>query len=223
MTEQRIIAWSYSRFQTYEQCPLKAKFQFIDKLKTASSPALEKGLAFHKECERFLKGEVDRVPPLLNTFAKELRKLRKDRAKSEVEWTLNSQWQPTTWFAKDAWCRLKVDAMFTKKNILTMIDFKTGKVREDHQDQLSLYALVAFLLMPEITEVKAELWYFDTAHVTSMTYMREELEQLQAKWQDKTSAMLSDTDFAANPGFMCRFCSFSQSSTEEGNRGKCKF
>src|SRR5688572_31029351 len=100
-----IRAWSFSRWSTYEQCPLKAKFQFIDRLKTASSPALEKGLAFHNAAESYLRGQVKTVPVLLKTFKKELQELRKAKAEPEVEWCFDKDWRAVSWFHKDAWLR----------------------------------------------------------------------------------------------------------------------
>lgn len=219
----RISAWSFSRWSTYEQCPLKAKLQFIDRLKTASSPALEKGLLFHSNCEFYLKGIIKTVPPLLKTFKKELTALRKAKAQSEVEWTLTKDWRVTTWFSKDAWLRLKIDALErVSPTTLRVIDWKTGKIREEHTEQLGLYALAAFMVEPHVNEVIAELWYFDNGHVTSLTFMREELDQLREDWLDATQAMLNDEEFAPTPNRYCAWCDFSQRATGE-HKGKCVF
>lgn len=219
----KLTAWSFSRFQTYEQCPLKAKFQFIDRLKTASSPALEKGLEFHNACESYLKGLVKTVPPLLKTFKKELTALRKNKCESEKEWTLTKDWRVTTWFSKDAWLRLKIDALErVNPTTLRVIDFKTGKVREEHENQLGLYALAAFMVEPHVNEVIAELWYFDSAHAASLTFMREELDQLREDWLDATQAMLNDENFVATPNRYCNWCDFGQGATGP-HKGLCKF
>lgn len=220
MTSQRITAWSYSRFQTYEQCPRKAKLQFIDRLKTASSPALENGLLFHKECERYLKGRVKTVPPLLKTFEKELMDLREKKCESEVEMCFTDQWLSTGWFDHNAWVRIKIDALLREKSTLRMIDFKTGRVREDHVDQLSLYALAGFMMEPKVTSITGELLYFDNGHVEKVTFKRKDMDELRASWEESTVAMLSDEDFAPLANRWCSFCDFSKNATGE-HKGKC--
>lgn len=49
-------SWSYSRYQVYVQCPLKAKLKFLLKLKEPPADALMRGNIIHKQAELFIKG-----------------------------------------------------------------------------------------------------------------------------------------------------------------------
>lgn len=219
---QQLKAWSFSRYQTYTQCPLKAKLQFIDKLRIAPSPAMDRGRDMHKLCETFLKTPRAKIPPELERFKLELRAIKKDKAKAEVEWAFDANYSKVDWFHYKAWLRVKTDALIIKPPLARLIDFKTGRPKEDHEEQLSLYALAAFQMDSRIQTAVTELWYLDTGDMTPFTFQRKQMADLQDEWEEKTKAMLSDTEFVANPGFLCRFCDFSINATGE-HKGKCQF
>jgi hypothetical protein len=55
---------SYSSISTYETCPAKFKFQYEDKVPTASSPALSFGDSLHQALHRFHSRPVPVAPSL---------------------------------------------------------------------------------------------------------------------------------------------------------------
>ncbi len=66
---KKITSWSFSRWNVYDQCPAKAKYQFIDKLPQPPSKNLERGTLIHKQAECFIKGQpapmlTDPIPRL---------------------------------------------------------------------------------------------------------------------------------------------------------------
>lgn len=186
-----IQAWSYSRYQEYDQCPLKAKLKCIDKLKEPDSPSGNNGTRVHaiaaswatnrvcvddqtehlrKEIEVLLK--TKKVPEDLKTFEKEFAALR---ARKDIivedQWAFNRSWDKTSWFNwKECWLRIKVDLHYVEQikrpkfKTLTRVvirDHKTGKIHSDHDLQRSLYALGAFLTYPDVDEVEVSHWYLD--------------------------------------------------------------
>jgi len=138
----QIQAWSYSRFQTYEQCPQKSKYQVIDKLKEPDGAAGMKGTrvhalaavwvsrqlppldkdntAFYPELEALVKAK--KIPVELETFEVEFGLLRRNKtAQVEQQWTFNRDWEDMGeqgWFSSQAWLRIKVDEhhLEVKKN-----------------------------------------------------------------------------------------------------------
>jgi len=52
--------YSYSKIGTFQQCPLKYKLQYVDKLPVdqAPSPAIERGLAAHKFAEDYFTSGI---------------------------------------------------------------------------------------------------------------------------------------------------------------------
>lgn len=205
MPIQMITAWSFSRWQTYQNCPFKAKCKFIDKIPEPSSPAMERGSAIHKLAENFTDGSVKKMPKELKLFDKEFKELKKSGAKVEENWAFTSGWGMTSWFGRDAWLRVKTDAYAVTKKLLKIVDHKTGKPKPDHADQLSLYALSGLLRFPDVEEVTPELWYLDygVKNDVQVTYNRDQLEALKKEWLQKTKPMLNDKSFKPKPNYPC--------------------
>lgn len=212
LPEPKITAWSYSRWRDYSKCPFYAKCKYVDKLKEPDSPAMARGTLVHKLAENFIKAEHQ---PLfsseLSLFRDEFRYLRRLHAKAEEQWAFNANWEPVDWFAPNAWCRVKVDAFARKhKRMGLVVDFKTGKINPDHQDQLSLYAIGAFIMDPEIVVADTQNWYLDLGKKTeNVIFTVGMLEDLKKTWHGRVRALLADRDFVPRPNESCKWCAFS--------------
>ena len=241
-----IQAWSYSRYQKYELCPFQAKCLYVTKLREPDSPSGLNGTRVHAlaamvttgklpppdrdnaqfmpELQRALKAKT--LPTELETFSEEFKALKKATVFTEQEWAFTKDWAVTGWFDRNAWLRIKVDAHYLevkKKKALretkvVIIDYKTGKIHEDHALQRSLYALGAFLMYPDAVEVEAAHWYLEQGHEDREAWHRNQLEALKTEWLKRTKAMLSDKTFAPRPGGHCRYCHF-----RKGNNGPCQY
>lgn len=218
-----ITAWSYSRWRDYEQCPLRAKLKYVDKLQEPSAPALERGTAIHLDGEQYLKGIVKTLPESLVKLAKQYRFALTHGAIAEEQWAINRDWESTGYFDPDCWLRVKVDHyFFPKRGRMVIVDLKTGQVRDDYEEQLELYATVALLLY-DAKEVICENWYADHGVVRGgekegFVYKPDDLPELLTLWNDRTKRMLLDTKFEANPNNGCRWCHFRKS-----NGGPCRY
>lgn len=218
---KQITAWSFSRWSQYEECPYKAKLKFVLKLPEPSGgPAIERGIAIHKLAEDYVRApKAGKLPQELAYFANEFKEARRGQPLVEQELCFDSTWEPTGWFAKNAWCRIKTDLMFWRKDKLVMVDHKTGKRKESHMEQLSLYAIGAFQKFDSIDAVSAEVWYLDQGKPNATgVFLRDQVDDLKAEWERKTKAMLNDTLIAPKPGNYCRWCHF-----RKENGGPCKF
>ena len=222
----KLVAWSFSRFNDYRKCPKYAFFKHVRRLAEPDSPALDRGSDVHEQAQVFAqKSARTKCPPDLQTFEQEFRVLQKNRATLAVEqqWCLSAQWKPTGWFDKDAWCRVIVDACYVRAedNVLVVIDYKTGKIKDDHLEQLSLYALVGLLQRPDVAGVEVQLWYVDHGVQRPdepRTYTQAELPALKAQWSKSIKPMMSDTAFRERPGKSCTWCHYSK-----GKGGPCKY
>lgn len=236
---QPITAWSYSRHETYNNCPLRAKFLYIDKLKEPDSAAGANGTRVHalaaayvsrqlptdKDSRPYL-GEIrdmlanNKMPDELVTFEKEFKQIRKlNSAAVEQQWCFDKNWNPVDWFASSAWLRIKVDLHYLvqkkrkgglRETTVYIVDHKTGKEKSEHALQRSLYALGAFLMYPDAVKVVATHWYLDPGRDPGESWTRDQLPALKQEWLNRTKAMLSDTTFAPRPGDYCRWCVFSK-------------
>jgi CRISPR/Cas system-associated exonuclease Cas4 (RecB family) len=213
-------AWSYSRLSDWEQCPRRAKLKHLDKIQEPSNPAMERGSQIHKLAEDFVAGRIKKLPVELIDFEKKLKQLKKRGAVPEQQWAFTKDWAATSWFGLDAYCRMICDVIMVESNgVVTVIDYKTGKVRDEHREQLSLYALGAFIMNPIYDRVQVSLYYVDQKTMTKpVEFTRDQFEALKKEWTDRAAPMLIDKQFVARPGHYCRWCYFNNSNT-----GHCEF
>lgn len=215
---EQITAWSFSRWKDYEKCPFYAKTKHIDKRKEPGSPAMQRGGEIDKKCEQYLKLPLFKLPEEVKSFAKEFAVLKKLKPMTQENWAFNLAWEKVDWFAKDAWLRVKMDAAVKKAKRARLIDFKTGKPKDDHALQLELYALSGFLLFPEVTDIDTELWYTDLGKEDKKPFKRSQVPLLKETWLDRIKAMLTDKRFSPKPGNYCTWCPFSKAKG-----GPCKY
>lgn len=123
MTPQ-ITSWSYSRFNTYSQCPGKAKLLLIDKFKEPESPALINGQKRHVEMEYFLKGYAPLPEWVHKNSVEYCNALKADKAVAELQVAFDKDWKPVEWFSKAAWARIKIDALVRHPKSARVIDWK---------------------------------------------------------------------------------------------------
>ena len=231
----QITAWSFSRYSTYKQCPAKAKYLYIDRLKEPSSEALENGARVHDLAEKYIKGQIRSLPPELKGFADDFKAHRKQYAKKihgmvvEDQWAFTNTWSETAWndWVK-CWVRIKIDcAHHLDEETLRVRDWKTGKFREnmneEYIEQLELYALSSLMLHSHIKKVQVELVYLDQGLVyppadKPMIFSREDIPRLKKLWEKRVTPMLKDKRFAPRANDKCRWCHFSKAKG-----GPCKF
>ena len=214
-----VKSWSYTAYSTYSQCPLRYKYQKIDKLPEPKSDAMERGNAIHKKCENFLTNVVDTVPHEARKFADQMEQLKGLNPFVEQKWGFTKEWKPTSWTGKDTWYRGIVDAgVLYPDNEADIVDFKTGKMYETNEDQIELFSLTVMLRWPQVRHVTARLWYLDSGDEIVREFPATDKVALRQKWEKKVGPMFADTIFAPKPNKFCGWCHFRKS-----NGGPCRF
>jgi hypothetical protein len=186
------------------------------------SPILERGNMIHTNAQMCVSAsKPPKLIPELAKFARRIDGFRRARARTELEWTFTRDWTPTSWFAKDAWLRMKLDVLTeaAAPPVVTVVDYKSGKIYPDHSQQRSLYGLGALQLVQignlnkgiKATKVIAEHLYTDTGLTATETYASKDLEPLRAEWTARIKEMLDDTRFPTRIGFHCKWCRFRKS------------
>jgi RecB family exonuclease len=208
-----VTAWSFHRYDTYAKCALSFKFKFIDKLPTSSTAAMEAGNVAHKTLADYLTAAADApVPEAAGKQAALVAELRGFSNKVvERQWAYTREWHATTWFAKNVWVRVILDVGVLYDDMSAeCIDWKNGKQRDDHTEQMELFALAMFKQVPKINHVTTRLAYLTDGGTELAEFAKAEEPALQAKWEARAITMLNDTAHKPRPGQHCRWCDFSK-------------
>lgn len=223
-------SWSFSRWNEYEQCPLRAKLKHIDKVPEGpKNPAAERGQDIALRTERYMAGAVSKMPPELAPLAKDYQRVRKQPGlKVEMQYGFDRQWNPVPWDDwNNCWLRAKMDLHYSynKGRGLFIIDNKTGKFRDDKNEeymlQTELYAVTGAQQFPQVDEISVQLYYSDFGikfPEQPKVYTSEEAQSLIPVWNTRTKAMFADSRFTPRPGDHCRWCPYSRNKS-----GHCKF
>lgn len=232
-----ISAWSYSRLVTYEQCPLRARLAYVDRIPEPERPlppgktehANDRGTRVHTGAELFVQQDVELLPEL-RSFDPEFRRLRElykqGKVSLEGEWAVDRDWNDTHWRSSNAWGRIKLDAFVRlNKEEGVVIDYKTGKKFGNeikHAEQGQLYQLAAFLRYPELEVIDVEFWYTDQNDLSHMRYTRDQGMRFFNNINRRAIEMTEAKDFPARPSvFSCRWCPYGPNGTGHCEKGVC--
>lgn len=221
-----LTAWSYSRYETWARCPLQFKFKFLDKLKEAGSPAMERGTGIHLSGAKFCANQEDHIDdafhkhPSILKLAEEIRAHPVEDKDVEQQWGYRADFSPTGWFGGDTWFRSILDAGVVYDDMTyEAVDWKTGKRYGSNDDQVETQALAVMTRNPMVVHVTTRLAYVDSGDHVFAEFPATHREKIAAKWQAKVAPMFADTIYAARPNDKCRFCTWRRS----GDTPKCAF
>lgn len=229
-----ISAWSYSRLATWRQCPFKAKLTMIDKLKEPTNDAMMRGANIHKKLEVYMKERGGRAPKEAGPYKDMLRTLKKDRHKyrkyaTEMQVAFDREGRQVDWFARTVWLRGIFDLFILKSDTEALIiDYKTGKKRDEHVDQADMYAALFYLLYKDVAAqlgakdvLTVQFLYVDqddTSATLNKTYSLEACELHWKRFEKMGDAMTSAVAFVAKQGPLCKWCHF-----RKDNGGPCEY
>jgi PD-(D/E)XK nuclease superfamily len=226
-----LTSWSYSVYTQYVKCPFSVCLDKIMRVRIEEppNPAFEKGDRVHSAADVHVggMGKPPKLPKEMAHLKARLDGLRKAKARTEQEWAFDRDWMPVSWTDwKRAWLRIKTDvcADTLKPPTVDIVDWKTGRVYDDHKQQRSLYALGGLRLVQigtlaggsnDVTLTASHV-YTDTGQTATETFGMASLEPLKREWLARTREMMSDTRFPTRTGPHCRWCRFRKS-----NGGPC--
>ncbi len=219
-----VTAWSYSRWNDYETCPLMFKLKHIDRIRPPSSPQMQRGTDIHKEGEVYLTDpKAKKVPVSYSNFGDQMKELKKLNPRCELQLGFTENWQPTGWFAKDTWLRIVCDVdVRYEDGTADIIDFKTGRKYDTNEHQVELFSCAPFMEDPKITSVTTRLWYLDVDDADDneviREYSRKDFEAIKRDWTKRVRPMFVDKKWAPKPNSKCKWCHF-----RKENGGPCKY
>lgn len=210
-----MTSWSLSKLGTFEKCPAKYKYRYLDKLVDPPGPSAARGTAIHATVEQYMLTKAP-LPEEFSHYTSFLDNVVAAGGLPEVKLAVDEEWQPTDF--SSGWLRAVLDALIIQENSAILYDWKTGKEYDDHYDQKQLYALCVFSHYPEVQEVRSVHVYVDHGKNTERTYHRSNVPAMQSQWNERARKLLTAESFYPNPNYGCRWCSYSRSKG-----GPCKF
>ena len=149
--------WSYSFLNDLANCPFKAYRKYVKRdLPKETSPELEEGIRVHKLFEDRINNKVwsDGVPAGWETF---VTPLITQRAMAEKKLGMTQDLRSAPFWddrgtGEQPWGRGKADVLIINPPAAFIVDWKTGKVREDDRELRQL-ALLVRANYPEVARI----------------------------------------------------------------------
>lgn len=211
----RPFAWSYSALTTFELCPKKyfhlyaAEKGSPEHVADSDSSFAADGKIIH---DAMKKRVLDGTP-----FTLPLRHLEPIAAKfaaipgekyGEMKLAITREFEPCDYFDKGVYLRVVIDLAIIQGTTAIVIDWKTGKVKDD-PTQNALIAAVLSRWMPEIALFKTMFVWLQSKGITPKSYTPE---QFTPVWNNllprvaKIEEARKTTSFAATPNGLCGWC-----------------
>lgn len=233
-TDADVMPLSFSKLTTFQQCPLKFKFRYIDKLEEEEGVALLEGVAVHKALEEHLKGKrawqdvvaeyagtyglnpvnlVELTKSGLDMIAEQQREHNIRIEFSELRFAVkeeNNKATITTFSDKDALFRGIIDIVAVRPMDQTyyVVDFKTGRWRSDAL-QLMLYC--AAMRYAGFECEGGAFFYLRRQKADWYTFEEEQLELAVQSIKEaarKIKEHVETGEFPARVGTYCSYCQF---------------
>lgn len=202
------FAWSYSALTGFETCPRQHyEMRIAKNYPDPPGEAALWGTEVHKHIEdrismgKALPGFLNYVEPIITKFEN-----TRGTTRAEYKLALNSQFQPVTFFAKDAWVRAVGDVVKVHDDVAFACDWKTGKFR-DGDGQLKLQAAVMFATYPQVQKIGIVYAWLKDKCTTVRQFQREESPAIWQEFLPRAERMriaIEKEQFPPNPSGLCR-------------------
>lgn len=188
-----MIALSWSRLSTFNQCPRKFYLQFISKSfkEEEKSHHLIKGEELHKQLEQYVLARNGQMPMPLG-FSPPVRdtlpyvdKLYAayNQVFAEAQLASDVKWNPTEWFAKETAWRSIWDVTGLRAEKVYVGDYKSGKVYPYGEGfgQLHLSAVMGLNRFTDAPEITAAYIYIEHKVIEPVRVTRQPTTDVDAK------------------------------------------
>ena len=200
--------WSYSALTAFETCPKRYQLTRVTKqVVEKQTEATLWGNKVHKALELFAKGEQP-LPPEFKEYERDVNKILSYEGKRVVEErvALTKDFRQTKWMAKDVWVRGIIDICVVGSETAYLLDWKTGKHRPDN-DQLKLFAALAFAMYPWINKVVTGFIWLRVAKFDKQQFTREQLPEIWNEFLPRLSRVAvayQEDKWLPKPSGLCK-------------------
>lgn len=212
------LAMSFSRLNTFEQCPAKFDYLYVSKVvKDEMNEASAYGDRVHKALQAYGEGKLQAEKMTLEQkqiierwggIVDKLLSATKGRVMFEHRMTIDFDKEKVDWFAKDAYIRAIADLLIIDGDTAYCFDYKTGKESDD-DTQLKMFAGVVMFVFPQVQRVKTAYIWLKTNKITTAIYDRV----MAMKAWDTIETRINDVYdtvelgfFVTRPSGLCGWC-----------------
>lgn len=211
MINPRLLAWSISRLNNFEQCPKKYHHLNVTKdVKDKGNQYTERGTKAHKSCHDRLAFNTP-LPPEFAHFEPILARIERTAGVLMLEQQLcvSRRFKPCGWFDEAAYIRAIIDVGKRNGTTVWIGDYKTGKIK-DSSDQLALCAGMLFLHYPKVEKIVSSfIWLDEGGKLTNETFLRSQQEEIWRSLLPRAKLIelaLKTQAWPAKPSSLCKFC-----------------
>ena len=207
-TGKKMPAWSFSSYQAYLQCPKRFYLTRVAKvIREPETEVLRWGNTVHAALEARVKDGTP-LPEGMTQWEKYARWSARagGTVHTELAVGVDENLKPVDFWAKDVWCRGKLDLTIKGDEVAVVLDWKTGKIRAD-SEQLKLFAGFAFAWFPEIQHVHTGYVWLNHDKVTGEHYSRDQMGEIWSSFTpaiQRIQASFASGDWPARPSGLCR-------------------
>ena len=214
--------FSYSKINTYNICPRKYEFSYIDFYpRKGSSDIVLKGTLLHKMIELYINDKDYDIPyekeflslkeEDFNAFKEDFEKIKeqpliKQLKKMKNSCEINVEQKLTNVFENFIFSG-NTDTLVKNEKKLIIIDYKTGKVNQNFE-QLEFYALVSSYLYPEIQDFLLVLSFVSHEQDLKITLKKEDMSKIENKLIKYISNINNSIKFDKKVGPLCNYCDY---------------
>lgn len=203
------FSWSYSKLKNFEVCPKRHWHVDIQKdAREEDSEQLQYGNSLHKALAAAISGTEPLPKPFANMqgWVDKVTSGSYDKILVEQQLAIRDDYGPTEWFGKDAWYRGIADVIKLWGPVAVVLDWKTGKVKEDGV-QLALMAACVFAHYPEVQKIRTEFIWLKEDAQTRADFSRADMAGMWNGVMPRVQmleAAAKTTSYPAKPGALCR-------------------
>lgn len=208
-----IIAWSYSALTSYENCPRKYWATKIAKVVSDVNQYNMAGDTDHTAIQHHLQKGLS-LPPLLAGLQPLMDKIRAAPGEQYVEYPMCLKQDLGVTHFKDwdnAWVRGAGDFIKVNGQHATYLDWKSGKVRTEVDDQIELTSLLLFAHFPAVQKVSGGLVYYNHGKISPHVVHRGDAPRLWNGFISRVKLMEQskiEDNWPVQPNPLCGWCPY---------------
>lgn len=227
MTVYKFNPYSFSKIDSYNQCPRKFWNQYVEKLprKQQDRTPLLKGGAVHSILEHFPEKSTHKlapkyhhvIAPFLESELGHHYLMRQSTREFNLGLTVDLE--PTTYSDKKALFKGSVDYVCIIDGVLHLIDWKTGKAKDlkwQSFDQLMMYAIYFFIRYPDIDRINISYVYVEHNCENLLELDRKYFDNYVGQFMGYIDNIENDEQFLPKPQRLCEYCDFMDDCSGKG-------